>query len=106
MIPRQLHKSTTLEHVWSRDDLQLPMRWTLFNWILDVASPDVMCLHHSCLWLCFSIVDMFVCLSKAPVMKDSLQVVGITALFLAAKVCAINVRCEATYNFVKTLTFF
>jgi hypothetical protein len=74
------------------------MRWTLFNWILDVASPDAMNLHHSCLWLCFSIIDNYLNCA-AYVGKDHLQVVGITALFISAKMNAVDVPSSHDFDF-------
>lgn len=98
MIPKQLASSLSLENVWSKWDLQLSMRWTLFNWILDVASPDAMNLHHSCVWLCFSIVDNFIHL-KGHIGKDQLQIIGITALFIAAKMNAVDVPSSHDFDF-------
>lgn len=98
MIPKQLASSLSLEKVWSKWDLQPSMRWTLFNWILDVASPDAMNLHHSCVWLCFSIVDNFIHLTPH-LSKDQLQVVGITALFIAAKMNAVDVPSSNDFDF-------
>lgn len=88
-----------MEQVWSRGDLQLTMRWTLFNWILDVASPDAMNLHPSCLWLCFSIIDLALSKEEFVVSKDCLQVVGIAALFIAAKMCAVDVPSSHDFDF-------
>jgi len=74
---------------WSRGDVELHMRWTLLNWLLDVASADVLNLTSPCVSLAFSIIDLH--LSGVPesggdFSKQSLHILGITALFIASKI--------------------
>lgn len=58
------------------------MRSTLVDWLVDVQQEFN--LHQETLHLCIAILDIF--LQKVPsIVKDNLQLVGVTALFLACK---------------------
>ena len=68
---------------WSKGDVELRMRWMLFNWLLDVASPDAMDLNDSCLLLCFRLIDRYIHVQNFE--KKHLHILGMASLFLAVK---------------------
>ena len=70
---------------WSKWNVELHMRWTLFNWLLDVASPDAMNLSSQCLFLAFSIIDRHLEVTQE-FSKGALHILGMTALFIASKI--------------------
>ena len=65
----------------TQDDLNNKMRSILVDWLVEV--------HHkfrlasSSLWLCVNIIDRF--LMKVPIKRARLQLVGISAFFIACK---------------------
>jgi len=61
------------------------MRSILVDWLVDVAIEYK--LHQQTLHLCVNYIDRF--LSSMLVLKSKLQLVGITAMFLAALVAVI-----------------
>ena len=69
------------DYMNDQDDLEWKMRGILVDWLIEV--------HHrfhllpETLFLCINIIDRF--LSKKVVRLDRLQLVGITALFIASK---------------------
>ena len=78
---------------WSKGNLELHMRWTLFNWLLDVGSPDAMNLNESCFLLCFCLVDRFIekaATNRLGFSKDHLHILGVAALFLASKMHGVD----------------
>jgi cyclin-A len=58
------------------------MRSILIDWLVDVTIEYK--LHQQTLYLCVNYIDRF--LSSMLVLKSKLQLVGITAMFLAALV--------------------
>ena len=52
------------------------MRWILFDWLLDVASPNAMNLHDATLPMCFSIVDQYILVHYPNVLRTQLQLLG------------------------------
>lgn len=70
---------------WEGDETRLEMRWTLFNWIFDIAAKDALNLEPACIPCCYHIIDRFIQLRAPAVRKDTLQLIGATALFIAAK---------------------
>lgn len=78
-------KRTDGSRYWKQQNITPEMRWKLLDWLLDVASPAEMNLQNICLPLCFSLIDQYI-ISQYPIMpRERLQLLGITALFLAYK---------------------
>ncbi|XP_061631503.1 G1/S-specific cyclin-E2 isoform X1 [Phyllopteryx taeniolatus] len=63
--------------------LQPSMRAILLDWILEVS--EVYCLHRQTAYLAQDFFDRFM-LTQEDVNKDYLQLIGITALFIASKI--------------------
>lgn len=89
------------EMVWnSGGTFQQHMRWTLFNWLLDLASPDVLDIPDYALYIAFSLIDRYLYVTNVvrnpnlepdtedlqPETKENLSLIGITCLFLSAKI--------------------
>ncbi|KAK3869524.1 hypothetical protein Pcinc_025164 [Petrolisthes cinctipes] len=62
-------------------DITASMRWILVDWLVEVAEEYT--LHTETLYLTVSYIDRF--LSHMSVKRDKLQLVGTTAMFIAAK---------------------
>lgn len=62
-------------------DITASMRWILVDWLVEVA--EEYSLHTETLYLAVSYIDRF--LSHMSVKRDKLQLVGTTAMFIAAK---------------------
>ncbi|XP_045105761.1 G2/mitotic-specific cyclin-A-like [Portunus trituberculatus] len=62
-------------------DITANMRWILVDWLVEVAEEYT--LHAETLYLAVSYIDRF--LSHMSVKRDKLQLVGTTAMFIAAK---------------------
>jgi len=62
-------------------DITSSMRWILVDWLVEVA--EEYSLHTETLYLAVSYIDRF--LSQMSVKRDKLQLVGTTAMFIAAK---------------------
>lgn len=82
---------------WCVGNLELHMRWTLFNWLIDVGSTEMINLNTSCFLLCFSLIDRFLYFCKnrpasTPAFdKSHLHILGVTALFVATKMHGDNI---------------
>lgn len=63
----------------------------LFNWLLDVASPEAMNLNDSSLLLAFRLVDRYVDAQPEGFAKNHLHILGIAALFLAVKMHGVDI---------------
>lgn len=61
-------------------DITANMRWILVDWLVEVAEEYT--LHVETLYLAVSYIDRF--LSHMSVKRDKLQLVGTTAMFIAA----------------------
>lgn len=61
-------------------DITASMRWILVDWLVEVA--EEYSLHTETLYLAVSYIDRF--LSHMSVKRDKLQLVGTTAMFIAA----------------------
>ena len=57
------------------------MRGILVDWLIEVHNKFK--LHAQTLWLCVNILDRY--LEKVDVQRTKLQLVGVTALLIAAK---------------------
>lgn len=80
---RQLEDQFTIEEEYLQGrKITRAMRTTLVDWLVDVQQEFN--LHQETLHLCIAVLDIF--LQKVPsILKDNLQLVGVTALFLACK---------------------
>lgn len=61
-------------------DIKVSMRWALVDWLVGVN--EAFSLHSETSFLAVSYIDRF--LSRTLVKRDKLQLVGITALFIAS----------------------
>ena len=61
-------------------DITYSMRWILVDWLVEVSEEYN--LHTETLYLAISYIDRF--LSQMSVKRDKLQLVGTTAMFIAA----------------------
>ena len=62
-------------------EITIRMRSILVDWLVEVHHKFK--LHASTLWLCVNILDRY--LEKVPTQKTQLQLVGVSALFIACK---------------------
>lgn len=76
---------------WTAGDMDMTMRWKLFNWLLDVSAPDTMDFPDSALLLAFSLVDHYLWLERGRVTKDRLHVLGMSALLIGGKMFAAEI---------------
>ena len=79
---------SSIQKIWARGNVEPHMRWSLFNWLFDICSKDVMNIHVSGIRLCFSLIDRYMeslWLKKVTFTKQQLQVVGVTCLVIASK---------------------
>ncbi|XP_066948193.1 G2/mitotic-specific cyclin-A [Macrobrachium rosenbergii] len=70
-----------VNYMAKQTDITASMRWILVDWLVEVAEEYT--LHTETLYLAVSYIDRF--LSHMSVKKDKLQLVGTTAMFIAAK---------------------
>nr|XP_057909389.1 G1/S-specific cyclin-E2 isoform X3 [Doryrhamphus excisus] len=84
---KMLNKELTYVHDKSymqrHPKLQPSMRAILLDWLLEVS--EVYCLHRQTAYLAQDYFDRFM-LTQEDVNKDYLQLIGITALFIASKI--------------------
>ena len=74
--------------------LQPKMRSVLLSWMTEVC--EVYKLHRETYYLAIDLLDRFLSVSQQEVAKNNLQLVGITALFVAAKI-------EVFFSFVGSI---
>lgn len=72
---------------WDQNGVNIRMRWVLFDWLLDLTSRRAMNMHYSCLLLAFSIVDRYMDHIYPHAAREQLQLLGVSALYIAAKLC-------------------
>jgi len=70
-----------VSYMTKQTDITASMRWILVDWLVEVA--EEYSLHSETLYLAVSYIDRF--LSHMSVKRDKLQLVGTTAMFIAAK---------------------
>lgn len=70
-----------VNYMGKQTDITSSMRWILVDWLVEVAEEYT--LHTETLYLAVSYIDRF--LSHMSVKRDKLQLVGTTAMFIAAK---------------------
>lgn len=86
------------EHWWTQaSGINAGMRWIMFDWLLDVASPMAMGLHNTCLPICFSIIDQYVVKKYPRVERDQMQLLGLSALFISAKIYGEYAPCASEF---------
>jgi cyclin B len=64
-----------------QEDLNNKMRSILIDWLVEVHNKYK--LQTATLWLCVNIIDRY--LSKVPIKRGKLQLVGVSSLFIACK---------------------
>jgi hypothetical protein len=74
-----------IQLVWAQGNLNISMRWILFNWILEMMSPLALQLEPCCWAPCFFILDRYLSLSYPHMTKDKLHLLGVGAIFIAGK---------------------
>ncbi|XP_057690540.1 G1/S-specific cyclin-E2 isoform X2 [Corythoichthys intestinalis] len=77
---KYVHDRTYMER---HSKLQPSMRAILLDWLLEVS--EVYCLHRQTAYLAQDFFDRFM-MTQEDVNKDYLQLIGITALFIASKI--------------------
>ena len=70
---------------WDGEETRIDMRWTLFNWLYDVSAVDAMNLDPCCRAPSCCIVDRVVKSQFPHMKKHTLQLVGMSALFISVK---------------------
>lgn len=74
-------KYAAIPYMQTQEDLNNKMRSILVDWLVEVHHKFK--LYPATLWLCVNILDRF--LTKVPVKRGRLQLVGIAAFFIACK---------------------
>ncbi len=60
------------------------MRAILFDWMMEVSEEFM--LKRETFYIAINLVDRFLSLSKVEIPKMDLQLIGVTSIFIAAKV--------------------
>lgn len=63
-------------------DVTAKMRVILVDWLLDLHLKHR--LHQSTLWLCVSLLDRYLCVSR-DLLRGEMQLLGVTCFFIASK---------------------
>lgn len=74
-------KYAAKNYMSTQKDINFKMRSILIDWLVEVHHKFK--LFPSTLWLCVNILDRY--LEKVSIMRSKLQLVGVTALFIACK---------------------
>ncbi|KAM9805322.1 G1/S-specific cyclin-E2 isoform X3 [Syngnathus typhle] len=83
MLNKELKYVHDKNYLQRHQKLQPSMRAILLDWLLEVS--EVYCLHRQTAYLAQDFFDRFM-LTQEDVNKDYLQLIGITALFIASKI--------------------
>ncbi|XP_051920873.1 G1/S-specific cyclin-E2 [Hippocampus zosterae] len=83
MLNKELKYVHDKNYMQRHHKLQPSMRAILLDWLLEVS--EVYCLHRQTAYLAQDFFDRFM-LTQEDVNKDYLQLIGITALFIASKI--------------------
>ncbi|XP_053699735.1 G1/S-specific cyclin-E2 [Synchiropus splendidus] len=83
MLNKELKYVHDQSYLKQHPKLQPNMRAILLDWLLEVS--EVYCLHRQTAYLAQDFFDRFM-MTQHDVSKDLLQLIGITALFIAAKI--------------------
>ena len=81
MLERESEEMVATNCLWRQGDITEVMRTALLDWLVEVHLKFKM--FPQTLFIVVAILDRY--LSKKPVTKDQLQLVGTAALFIAAK---------------------
>lgn len=71
------------DYISRQTDITWNMRSILMDWIVDLQ--ESFALSHETLYLAAKIVDLYLTKAKKPLQRDRLQLLGITAVFIASK---------------------
>ena len=77
----QVRYQPRVGYMLKQPDITASMRCVLVDWLVEVV--DEFSLQHSTLYLAVSIIDRF--LSRMSVLRGKLQLLGSTAMYIAAK---------------------
>ncbi|XP_046890920.1 G1/S-specific cyclin-E2 [Hypomesus transpacificus] len=83
MLNKDLKYVHDKDYLLQHPNLQLKMRAILLDWLFEVS--EVYCLHRQTAYLAQDFFDRFM-VTQENVDKDCLQLIGITALFIASKI--------------------
>lgn len=83
MLNKDLKYVHDKDYLSQHPNLQLKMRAILLDWLFEVS--EVYCLHRQTAYLAQDFFDRFM-VTQEKVDKDCVQLIGITALFIASKI--------------------
>jgi hypothetical protein len=83
-------------YIERQTDITWNMRSILMDWLVDTLGQFELC--HETLYLAVKIVDLYLTKSPKVLQPDRLQLVGITAIFIASKY---EVSCSSPFLLTK-----